>query len=164
MRWVRNPPDVTITTPLFTGECQVAGQKLVTVDKGDCNLTFFPSGKVEVVDDVKPMDCTHGINPITVTTGAFNCTVEVGTQEITGLVNYHNLKLNAAKTEHETVKSGEGETITVEAKELTLTYNSFGLGCPFGTTHNGLYTTGNAIVSGSRSGIPKAIIWDETKA
>ena len=99
-----------------------------------------------------------------VTTGAFNCTVEVGTQKVTGLVKYHNLKLNAAKTEHETVASGLGETITVEAKELTLTYNSTGTGCPFGTTHNGLYTTGNAIVSGSRGGVAKPIIWDETKA
>ena len=135
------PDSVTIKTPLFTGECSVAGQKLVTVHPGLCNLTLSPSGEVEIVNDGATTECVHGKKPILVTTGAFNCTVEVGAQQLKGLVKYHNLK------GAETVASGQGETITVEAKELELTYNAFGTGCPFGTTSNGLYTTGNAIIS-----------------
>ena len=48
-------------------------------------------------------------------------------------------------------------------KELELTYNAVEAGCPFGTTANGLCTTGNAIISASLDGVVVPIIWDAQK-
>ena len=104
------PTSLTITTPLVTGECQIAGQKLVTAHPGLCNLTFLPSGVVEIVNDGATTECKHGQKPILTTTGPFNCTVEVGAQQLKGLVKYHNLKGATRNSRSQC----QGETITVE--------------------------------------------------
>jgi len=159
--------EAIITTPNFTSPakkaCTVAGQEVAVVTNTGCDLTVAADGTVAITDE-PTHNCNHslgssheaGKEPITVTTGGFNCTVEVGTQTLKTKVTFHALKAGV------TVANNEGETITVTAEKLKeLKYNSFGTGCPFGTTENGEYITGNTIVEGTKaSGAEQIIRWD----
>jgi hypothetical protein len=95
---------------------------------------------------VAPNKCAHGEKPITFNNPVLQCHVEVGAQTITG-VKYINL--------------ADG-TVTVEPKELTIQYNATGVGCPYGTTSNGLFTTGNTIIKGVKKGTATVVKlkWD----
>jgi hypothetical protein len=165
--------EAVITTPAFQtttaaeNKCEVVGQPEVVVTNTGCDLTLTAAGEVKVVNEGSHT-CAHsagssheaGKEPITVQAPKLGCTVEVGAQTLNGKVSYHNLT-NALVT----VNSGEGETITVEtppiATPLGVTYNSFGVGCPYGTTANGKYTTGNVIVQGVKeNGAQQVIRWD----
>jgi hypothetical protein len=159
------PPEAIITTPVFTtttaveNKCEVVGQPEVKVTNTGCDLTFTPAGEVKIVSE-PTHNCAHslgssheaGKEPITVQAPGLGCTAEVGAQKVVGNVTYHN------------VVEGNG-SITVEtppiATPLGLTYNSFGVGCPYGTTTNGKYTTGHAIVEGfTEAGAQREIKWD----
>jgi hypothetical protein len=132
--------DVTIKTPGFKG-CTFLGQA-VTVTNTGCDFTFTADGTLHIVDET-PLECEHGKKAIHFQTAApLECRVEVGKQTVTG-IKYHNLD-NTGKT----VGNNEGEVVTVEAKEVAVEYQATGKDCPYGTTKNGLFTTGNAIVTG----------------
>jgi hypothetical protein len=156
------------TTTAVENKCEVVGQPEVRITNTGCDITFTAAGEVKIVNEATHI-CAHstessheaGKEPITIQSGSLSCTVEVGAQTVVGKVKYHNLT-NALVT----VKSGEGETITVEtppiATPLGVTYNSYGVGCPYGTTTNGKYTTGNLLVQGLReNGAQQVIRWDE---
>jgi hypothetical protein len=129
----------------FRGNCQFIGQT-VTVEEGACDFKFTASGQVHIqTDPGLTGECKHGGNPITFATP--NCKVEVGEQTVNGVV-YDNTTLNGKKT------------ITLTANNLTgVTYNAQGTDCPFGTTTNGKYTTGNTYVLGSQSGTQVDVEW-----
>jgi hypothetical protein len=166
--------EAVITTPAFQtttaveNKCEVVGQPEVKVTNTGCDLTVTAAGEVKIVSE-GTHNCAHslkgeheaGKEPITIQAPKLGCTAEVGAQPVVGKVKFHNLT-NALVT----VKSNEGETITIETPPITeplgLTYNSFGVGCPYGTTTNGKYTTGNVIVQGVKStGGQQVIRWDE---
>ncbi len=136
------PTEVTVPTPAFQGPCNFAGQE-VTIQNTGCNFLFTASGLLHVVND-GALGCAHGNRPIHFTNSILNCKVEWGAQTTEG-VKYHNL---------------EGGLITVEMPELQVQYNSTGAGCAYGTTTNGLFTTGNFIFEGRRGGAKVNISWD----
>ncbi len=136
--------DVTFKTLAFQGNCSFAGQT-VTVQNTGCDFTFTSgSPQLHIVDDA-PNECAIGKQPIHFTNTTLNCKVEVGAQTVSG-IKYHNV--------------ADG-TMTVEATELAVAYTASGAGCPYGTTTNGLYTTGNAIVKGTdkTSGAAVTVKW-----
>ena len=159
--------EFALVTPGFSGHCTVAGQETLTITNLGCNLQLNANGTAKIVSEAGH-NCAHslgssheaGKEPITLQTGAFNCTIEIGAQTLAGKVKFHNLT-NALVT----VKSGEGETITVEFPTPTPTGfidNAFGTGCPFGTQSNGQITTSNFILQGFKpNGTQQVIRWDE---
>jgi hypothetical protein len=136
--------DITINTPGTQG-CTFLGQSIVIPNTG-CNFTYTADGTLHIVND-GALECAHGKQPIEYQTAApLECKIEIGAQTLNG-VKYHNL--NAAE---ETVETN-GQTITVEATNIGgVTYNAIGKDCPYGTTHNGEFTTGNAIITGDIHG------------
>ncbi len=135
------PTEITVPTPAFQG-CIFAGQE-VSIPNTGCNFIFTASGLLHIVND-SALECAHGKKPIHFTNTVLNCKVEWGAQTVEG-VKYHNL--------------ADG-TVTVEMPELQLQYNATGVGCPYGTTNNGLLTTGNFIFEGRRGGVKVNIAWD----
>jgi len=132
---------VTLTKPSFGGTCTDSTGQTATVTNHGCHFTFTASGLLHIISDAGK-ECKHGKQPITIVTPT--CTVEIGEQTING-IKYHNV----------------GTTVTVEAINLTnIKYNAKGSSCDFGTTENGVYTTGTAIVEGRRSGAEVEIKWD----
>ncbi len=117
---------------LVTGSnCSFAGQS-VSIPNTGCDFIFtagFP--QLHIVDD-GALKCEHGGQPIHFTNTNLNCKIEMGRQTVSG-IKYHNLA---------------GGTVTVEMTELAVAYNATGVGCPYGTTSNGLLTTGNMIIEG----------------
>ncbi len=135
---------IAFSTPLLQGNCQLIGQE-VTVQNTGCDFTYTAgSPQLHIVDDGANR-CEHGQQPIHFETT--NCKVEIGKQAIEGL-KYNNLP--------------DG-TITVEASSPAFTYKATGADCPFGTTSNGLFTTGNIIVTGEEEGTGEMVDleWDE---
>jgi opacity protein-like surface antigen len=132
-------------TPGFGGGCTFLGQS-VTVTNTGCDFKFTADGTLHIVND-GALECAHGKQPIEFQTAApLECKVEVGAQTLNG-IKYHNL--DAAGTTVET----NGQTITIEATNIGgITYNATGKDCPYGTTHNGEFTTGNAIITGDEHG------------
>ncbi len=148
----KEPADIHVVTPLFEGggvgtDCTFAGQT-VKVENTGCNFTFTPDGTLHIISEfaAAPNTCKHGEKPIHFTNTNLNCKVEVGEQTVTG-VKYHNLP--------------DG-TVTVEATNLAVAYNATGLGCPYGTESNGVFTTGNAIVTAEKKGTSEMVEvkWD----
>ncbi len=150
--------DITAVTPLFEGggivtaggdatDCTFAGQT-VKVENTGCNFTFTADGTLHITSEfaATPNLCKHGEKAIHFTNTTLNCKVEVGEQTVTG-IKYHNLV--------------DG-TVTVEATNLAVTYNATGAGCAYGTLSNGLFTTGNAIVTGEKKGTSEMVEvkWD----
>ena len=137
-------------TPSYSG-CSAAGQA-VTVTNTGCLFRFtVPGGLITVADDELKL-CAHGNKPIDI---AFSgCKIEVGAQPLSG-IRYHNLTAGGT-----TVGSNEGVKVTVEPVVLGITYNATGANCFYGTTNNGIYTTGNTIVSGEREGNAVTVRWD----
>ena len=143
--------DVTIT-PGYTN-CTTVGQA-VTVTNTGCIFTFTANGEVHITNDTAKV-CAHGAGNSPIDIEFTGCKAEVGAQTLKG-VKYHNL--NAAGV---TVGSNEGTKVTVEPVVTGITYNAVGANCPFGTTSNGSYTTGNTIVTGTRpAGTPVEVRWD----
>jgi hypothetical protein len=159
------PAEAVITTPAFTttgnpeNKCEVVGQPEVKTTNTGCDLTFTPAGEVKIVSE-PGHNCAHSVGssheagkePITMQAPGLGCTLEIGAQTLVGNVTYHN------------VVEGKG-SITVQtpptATPLGLIYNAYGVGCPYGTTTNGKYTTGNAIVEGfTEAAAQREIKWD----
>jgi hypothetical protein len=139
--------DVTVATPKFGEGCTFLGQSVVVENTG-CNFIYTADGTLHITSEfaAAPNTCNHGEKPIEWKTAApLECKVEIGAQTLNG-VKYHNL--NAAGEAVETY----GQTVTVEQKELGLQYNATGKDCPYGTTSNGLFTTGNFILTGELDG------------
>ncbi len=136
------PTEVTVPTLAFQGACTFAGQE-VTIQNTGCNFIFTASGLLHIVND-QVLECAHGKKPIHFTNTVLNCKIEIGAQTVAGVV-YHNL--------------ADG-TVTVEVPGLTFEYNATGTGCAYGTTTNGLFTTGNFIFEGRRGGAKVNISWD----
>lgn len=124
--------------------CTFAGQT-VTVNSGACGFVFSAAGHVTIQNDGGT--CAAGSSPIMFENTLLGCKVEVGAQTISG-VKYHNITIGGAGA------------VTLETNNLAIAYNAIGVGCPYGTTTNGLYTTGNAILRGEREGGIKALSWD----
>lgn len=124
--------------------CTFAGQS-VTVNSGKCGFIFSAAGHVTIQNDGGT--CAPGSSPIVFENPVLGCKVEVGAQTIEG-VKYHNISVG-----------GVG-AVTLEANGLNLGYKASGVGCPYGETNNGLYTTGNAIIKGERGGSIVAVSWD----
>jgi hypothetical protein len=132
--------DITTKTSKFNG-CTFLGQA-VTVTNTGCDFTFTADGTLHIIDET-PLECEHGKKAVHYQTAApLECRVEVGKQTVTG-IKYHNLDSTG-----KTVGSNEGEMVTVEAKEIVVEYQATGKDCPYGTTKNGLFTTGSAILTG----------------
>ncbi len=124
---------ITFETLQFQTNCNFAGQSVQVKNTG-CDFLFTAgSPQLHIIDDTS-LKCEHGVGaaPIHFENTNLNCKVEVGRQTVTG-IKYHNLP--------------DG-TITVEAPEVAVEYTATGSGCPYGTHTNGLFTTGNAIVTG----------------
>lgn len=140
------------TTLDFRGDavspnCSFAGQ-LVSVSSGSCEFRFSAFGTLSIWEEIDAEgQCRHGSNPIVFENSVLKCKVEIGSQSISG-VTYHNIEV-AGKA-----------AVTTEANNLTVTYNATGIGCPYGTTSNGLYTTGNIIFRGERGGSFVPFSWD----
>lgn len=129
--------------------CPFAGQT-VPISTGNCAFRFTAGGQLHIEDDgVQSLGnkCAHGEKPITFSTTVLDCKVEVGAQTIGG-IGFHNV-----------IQNGKG-TITLERTNTSFQYNATGTGCPYGTTSNGLYTTGNTILKGERGGAVVNITWD----
>ena len=148
------PSPFEVTFILFVlHNCNAAGQA-VTVTNTGCNVTFTANGEVHIGNSGAKV-CKHGAGNSPIDIEFAGCKVEIGAQTLKG-VKYHNL--NAAGT---TVGSGEGTKVTVEPSITGITYNAAGANCPYGTTSNGSYTTGNTIISGTRpAGTTVQIRWD----
>ena len=144
--------NVKFTAKAQWHKCNAAGQA-VTITNTGCILEFNASGAVTVANDAEKV-CKHGAGNAPIDIEFTGCKVEVGSQALNG-VKYHNL--NAAGT---TVGSNEGTKVTVELAISGITYNAVGANCPYGTTSNGSYTTGNTIVTGERGGAAVDIRWD----
>lgn len=144
----------TITTVDFRGSaaspnCTFAGQT-TSVSSGNCEFIFAANGKVHIEDDGfqgAGNHCKHGEKPITFENAVLGCKVEIGEQTIEG-VEYHNIEVG-----------GKG-AVTLVANNLAVQYNAAGVGCSYGTTSNGLFTTGNGILRGERGGSAVDIGWD----
>ena len=148
---------ILLTTPTFgaagVGSCKDSTGQTAIVTNTGCDFEFTAQGVnttpalVHIKSEknaVAPNLCKHGEKPIDIVTPT--CKVEVGEQTIEG-IKYKNL--------------ADG-TVTVEGVGLKgLTYNAKGASCEFGTTHNGEYATGAAIVTGERGGAMKEVKWDE---
>lgn len=63
-------------------------------------------------------------------------------------MKYHNITLS------------EKGAVTLEMPNLAVQYNASGVGCAYGTTSNGIYTTGNQILKGEREGQITSLEWD----
>ena len=131
--------EVTIT-PAYSG-CTTAGQA-VTVTNTGCLFKFTANGEVHVANDESKV-CKHGAGNSPIDIAFTNCNVEVGAQTLKG-IKYTQV----------------GQTVTVEPSVTGITYNSEGAACPYGTTSNGTYKTGNTIVSGERGGVAVEVKWD----
>ena len=147
------PANAIVTLkPEYKG-CTTSGQA-VTVTNTGCIFEFNAGGAVTVANDTGKV-CKHGAGNAPIDVEFTGCKVEVGAQALTG-VKYHNL--DAAGT---TVGSGLGTKVTVEPVVSGITYNAAGANCPYGTTSNGSYTTGNTIVTGTRpAGTVVEVRWD----
>ena len=143
--------DVTIT-PKY-GDCNAAGQA-VTVTNTGCIFTFTANGEIHVTNKAAKV-CAHGAGNAPIDIEFTGCKIEVGAQTLKG-VKYHNLTAAGA-----TVGSNEGSKVTVEPVVSGITYNAAGANCPYGTTSNGSFTTGNTIVTGTRpAGTVVEVRWD----
>jgi hypothetical protein len=131
---------------VFKTECNFAGQE-VEINTGACEFLYTADGTIHIQTDTNLVgECKHGKQPITFNNTTLNCHVEWAEQTITG-VKYHNIG---------------GGLITVEANELAVQYNATGVGCPYGTLNNGLFTTGNTILTGEKKGTNEMVnlAWD----
>ncbi len=146
-----NPADIHAVTPLIEGgglgtNCTFV--QSVKVENTGCNFTFTPDGTLHITSEFAgtPNACRHGEKPIHFTSTNLNCKVEIGEQTVAG-VKYQNL--------------ADG-TVTVEQQNIAYTYNAIGAGCPYGTTSNGLLTTGNFIITGEKKGTSEMVEvkWD----
>lgn len=127
--------------------CSFAGQS-VSVSSGSCEFRFSSSGTLTIWEDVFVAgQCQHGSSPIVFENTILKCKVEIGSQLISG-VTYHNVLV------------GGFVAVTAAANNLSATYNATGVGCPYGTTSNGLFTTGNIIFRGERGGSFVHFAWD----
>lgn len=135
--------DATFITPEFKGNCVFVGQP-VTVQNTGCNFTFTANGQIHLENETALNICEVGQKPIHFS--ALNCKVEIPGQTLNGIV-YHNQV---------------GGTVTVEAKEIGFEYYAAGTECPYGTTNNGSFTTGNVILSATKKGTEEIVEvqWD----
>ncbi len=153
-----NPADIIAVTPRWAGggvatgggdatDCTFAGQS-TKIENTGCNFTFTPDGTLHIISEfaATPNLCKHGEKAIHFTNTNLNCKVEVGEQTVTG-VKYSNLP--------------DG-TVTLDRQNVEYIYSATGVGCPYGTTSNGLLTTGNFIVTGERKGTNEMVEvkWD----
>ncbi len=137
--------DFTVVTPIFEGggaatgadvtDCTFGGQT-VKVENTGCNFTFTAGSPQLHIVSQAGKECKHGKQPIELSFGG-SCKVEIAQQTIEG-VKYHNL--------------ADG-TVTVEMANLgEIEYSATGLMCPYGTTSNGILTTGNVILTAEKKG------------
>jgi hypothetical protein len=138
--------DITIQTPQLQSSCVFAGQAMVIENTG-CNFTLTPSSPQLHIVSEPGKECLHGKQSIHYTNTMINCKIEIAEQTISGL-KYHNL---------------EDGTITVETPGLTVQFNALGAGCPYGTSNNSEWTTGNYILTGERGGKMVTVEWDPQK-
>jgi len=123
--------EFTITTPAFSG-CTINGAAAKAENKG-CAFRYTSGGRMDIVK-VGVHVCRHTAEPIVFT--AAGCTIEIGEVELVG-VGYH------------TVMEGAQSVLTVEQNGIgEVSYEARGAQCEFGTTNNGVITTGNQIITG----------------
>jgi hypothetical protein len=126
----------------FETLCNFGGQE-VPFSTGACDFKFTASGLLHVETDTGLTgECKIGKNPVSLSSAALQCTLEIGAQTIEGVKFHEGPERGNPKK----------KTITLEANNLAFEYTAFGTGCPYGVTKNGLYTTGNTIVTGSKKG------------
>ncbi len=141
--------DATFVTPSFEGggkgtNCLFNNIETAVSNTG-CDFTFTANKIIHIENEGKNL-CEAKQKPIHFSIP--NCKVEIGKQTITG-IDYHNQV---------------GGTVTVEIKDLAFEYTATGTACPYGTTKNGLFTTGNMILQANKKGgteEPVEISWDE---
>lgn len=147
------PTEITGTFDLrnssVNATCTFAGQA-ITISTGNCELVFTPNGEVHLRDDgvfSPPNRCAHGEKPVVYENPVLGCKIEIAAQTLFG-VNYHNIVV------------GGVPAITLEHPNVGTEYNATGVGCPYGTTANGLITTNNVIFRGERNGVIVPLQWD----
>lgn len=142
------PAEITGTVDLQAApgnpNCTFAGQS-VTINGGKCELVFTPNGEVHIRNDGGT--CASGSSPVVYENAVLGCKIEIGAQTLFG-VNYHNIDINGITA------------ITLEQPNVGTEYTATGVGCPYGSTSNGLITTGNVIFRGERNGIVVPLRWD----
>jgi hypothetical protein len=126
--------ELLFPTPSTTGECQFVGQSVVIENTG-CNFLLTASGQLHIKND-EASKCEHGQKPIHWSIP--NCKLEWAAQTVEKGITHHPITTNGKKA------------VTIGVNIENLVYNATGTICPYGTTGNGRYTTGNSIATGTR--------------